>query len=196
MTSRFKAAIFDMDGTLIDSMYAWRGVFREFLDKYELKTPEELVGVPEYPVGWAAKLVADQLEKLPRPGAIEFVKRLKEHGFRVAVATATPLRYAYTALSRLGFEGLFDLVISNDELGLSKHDEGYFRKVADKLGVKMEECVIFEDAVYSIRAAKKAGFTICAIRITMRGATRKKSGRWRIAISPAMPIYWKKTGNN
>lgn len=189
MTSTYKAMIFDMDGTLIDSMYAWRGVFREFLDKYELQTPAELVGVPEYPVGWTAKLVADQLAKLPepmtvgeaveemyrmvgahyatgtlaRPGAIEFIERLKEHGYIVAIATATPLRYADIALKRLGFDGMFDLVVSNDEIGMGKQDERYFGWVADKLGVKMEECVIFEDAVYSIRAAKKAGFKVCAI---------------------------------
>ena len=189
MTSRYKAFIFDMDGTIIDSMYAWRGVYKEFLKNHALNTPEELIGIPEYPVGWAAKLVADQLEKLDtpmsydeavedmyqlvdkhyatdakaRPGAVEFLKRLKEHGYLVALATATPLKYAETAIKRLGFEGLFDLKLSNDEIGIGKSDLQYFGRVAEMLGVKTEECVIFEDAVYSIRAAKAAGFTVCAI---------------------------------
>lgn len=189
MISRFKAVIFDMDGTLIDSMYAWRGVYREYIRNNGFTTPEEIVGVPEYPVGWAAKLLKDQLEaKNPpvsyeeavedmyrlvdkhyaedaeaRPGAIEFVKRLKERGILVAVATATPLRYANTALNRLGFENLFDLVLSNEEIGLGKSDEAYFRRVADLLGVKKEDCLIAEDAAYSIRTAKKAGFAVLAI---------------------------------
>jgi len=189
MISRFKAVIFDMDGTLIDSMYAWRGVYREYIRNKGFATPEKIVGVPEYPVGWAAKLLKDQLEALEppvsyeeavedmyrlvdghyandaeaRPGAIDFVKRLKERGCLVAVATATPLRYANTALNRLGFEGLFDLVLSNEEIGLGKNDEDYFLRVADRLGVEKEECLIVEDAAYSIRTAKKAGFAVLAI---------------------------------
>ena len=189
MISRYKAVIFDMDGTLIDSMYAWRGVFREYIRNKGLRTPEAIVGVPEYPVGWTAKLLVDQLEKLTppvsyeeavedmyklvnahyasdteaRPGAIEFVKRLKERGMIVAVATATPIRYAGTALNRLGFDGLLDLFVSDEEVGCGKGDEAYFQRVADRLGVKKEECLIFEDAAYSIRAAKKAGFAVCAI---------------------------------
>lgn len=189
MISKCKAVIFDMDGTLIDSMYAWRGVFREFIESNGFKTPDELIGVPEYPVGWAAKLLKDQLAEMPepmtvpeaveamyklvdehyatdtqaRPGAIEFVKRLRKSGRQTAVATATPLRYANTALKRLGFEGLFDLVLSDEEIGMGKQEEGYFKWVADQLGVKMEECLIVEDAAYSIRTAKKAGFAVCAI---------------------------------
>ena len=189
MISRYKAVIFDMDGTLIDSMYAWRGVFREYIRNNGFTVPEEIEGIPEYPVGWAAKQLKDQLEALnppvsyeeavedmyklvdahyavdteARPGAIEFVKRLKERGMVVAVATATPIRYAGTALTRLGFDGLFDLFVSDEEVGCGKNDEAYFQRVAAMLGVKKEECLIFEDAAYSIRAAKKAGFAVCAI---------------------------------
>lgn len=189
MISRFKAVIFDMDGTLIDSMYAWRGVYREYIRNHGFDMPMEIVGIPEYPVGWAARLLKDQLEALDppvsyeeaveamyklvddhyaadteaRPGAKEFVFRLKERGKKVAVATATPLRYAETALNRLGFDGLFDLVVSDEEVGCGKNSEAYFKWVAERLGVKAEECLIVEDAAYSIRTAKKAGFTVCAI---------------------------------
>jgi len=189
MISKYKAVIFDMDGTLIDSMYAWRGVFREFIRNHGFETPKEIVGVPEYPVGWTAKLLLDQLAAMEppmsyeeaveemyslvdvhyahdaqaRPGAIEFVGRLKDRGCTVAVATATPLRYANTALKRLGFDGLFDLVVSDEEVGCGKNSEEYFKRVADRLGMQMEDCLIVEDAVYSIRKAKMAGFDVLAI---------------------------------
>ncbi len=189
MISRYKAVIFDMDGTLIDSMYAWRGVFREFIRENGFTTPDEIVGVFDYPVGWAARLLEDQLAAMKepmtyaeaveamyrlvdrhyaadteaRPGALEFVKRLKARGMKVAVATATPLRYANTAMKRLGFEGLFDLVVSDEEVGCGKNQEEYFVRVAERMGMKVEDCLICEDAVYSIRKAKAAGFAVYAI---------------------------------
>ncbi len=185
MTSKYKAIAFDMDGTLIDSMYAWRGVFREFIRNHGFTMPDEIVGVPEYPVGWAAKLLEDQLgdmtvaeaieemyrlvdahyatDTCARPGAMELVKRLKEEGYTLAVATATPLRYANTALKRLGFDGLFDLVVSDEELGAGKGETVFFTRLADMLHVKPEEILMFEDAYYSIRTAKEAGLGVCAI---------------------------------
>ncbi len=185
MTSRYKAMVFDMDGTLIDSMWSWRGAFREFIQERELVMPEELVCIPECSCGQAARLLAPQLgeetyeeaveamfrivdrhylKDVPaRPGAAEWVKRLKERGYLLAVATATPLRYANHALIRLGFQGLFDLVVSCEEIGLGKKDPAFFTRVAERLGVQAEECVMFEDALYAIRSAKKAGLTVCAI---------------------------------
>ncbi len=187
MTSKYKMIAFDMDGTLIDSMYAWRGVFREYIDENGFDEPEILHANPEYPVTWTAKLLAPQLEargisygeaveemyKLVdrhyakdtcvRDGAVEFVSLLKKKGYKIAIASATPIRYASTALRRLGFEGLYDLFVSPEDIGCGKDNREFFDKLSALMGVENEECVMFEDALYSMLTAKEAGFAVCAI---------------------------------
>ncbi len=187
MTSKYKVIAFDMDGTLIDSMYAWRGVFREYIDENGFDEPEILHANPEYPVTWTAKLLKEQLDErgisydeaveemyklvdrhyaadaCAKEDAVAFVRSLKEKGYKLALATATPIRYAATALRRLGFEGLFELLVSPEEIGCGKENKQFFDRLAEMMGVKNEECIMFEDALYSIQSAKAAGFAVCAI---------------------------------
>lgn len=185
MTSRYKAVLFDMDGTLVDSMYAWRGVFREFICKHSMETPEKLIGIPECPIGRAAELLKEQfpdrtveniisemLDMIDRhyatdarakTDAPELVRRLKGKGFVLAIATATQLKYANTVISRLGYDKAFDLIVSNQEVGASKDQPEFFIRVAETLGFRPEECVVFEDALYAMKSAKAAGLKVCAI---------------------------------
>ena len=173
MISKYKAIIFDMDGTLIESMYIWRGVFREFIRKYSLKVPEMLKGIPEFTLGRAADHLMEQLPGWSRDDIVlemmelinlhyatdvpvkadapELVRRLKEKGYTLAIATATPLRYAMTAIRRLGYEEMFDLIVSTEEIGMGKDKAECFVRIADMLGCKIEECVMFEDALYAIK---------------------------------------------
>lgn len=184
-TSKYKAMIFDMDGTLTDTMFAWRGVFREFIKKHGLTVPEQLEGVPEYPGSWAAKLWMDQIPERTledvvgelvhmvdwhyandaqvKTDAPELVRRLREKGYKLAVATATQLKYANTALNRLGYTEMFDLITSVEEIGVGKNSPEFFKRVAERLGVQPEECVMFEDALHAIKSAKQAGMRVVAI---------------------------------
>lgn len=184
-TSKYKAIIFDMDGTLTDSMYIWRGVFKDFIRIHNLRMPDKLVGVPEYPLGWSADLLMEQLPDRTREDvgqemlglvnqhyatdarvktdAPELVQRLREKGYILAIATATQLKYANTVLTRLGYDQMFDLIVSSQEVGVGKDQAEFFVRVAGMLGVRPEECVMFEDALHAIKSAKAAGMTVCAI---------------------------------
>ncbi len=185
MESRFKAMVFDMDGTLLNSMWYWRTMWREYIEAHGLPVPEELKDAVLSGCGRACELIArdtgldrraiyhGMLEEMlarhyredvnPKPFAAEVLDRFRREGFAVAVATATPRHLAEPALARHGLLEKLDSVTDTEEMASAKGDGQFFLNVAGRLGVKPSECVMFEDAVYAIRAAKQAGMAVVAI---------------------------------
>ena len=82
----------------------------------------------------------------------------------MCVATATRISSAKIVLERLGLLSYFEFVLSCDDVGAGKSHPDVYLKAAEKLGLPVSECVVFEDALVGIRTAKKAGFTVVAIR--------------------------------
>ena len=157
MQSGFKAMIFDMDGTLLDSMFYWRTIWREYIEEHNLVMPEELKDKVLNGCGKSCKLIArdnglekkalyrDMLEEMlgrhyredvqPKPLAPDILKKYKEEGYRVAVATATPRHLAEPALARHGMLDYVDFVTDVEEMGSSKSSPDFFLNVAKRLGV-------------------------------------------------------------
>lgn len=187
MKFEFKGAIFDMDGTLLDSMRYWRLGSIEYLLAHQLPVPEEIyanlfhqstlrqlrraldgLGLPfEGEEIWrevCGRMRRHYLEDIfPKPLTREYLEALREAGVRMCVATASPRDYACAALARHGLHGYFDFITDEEGVGLTKKDEAFFHRLTDRLGVPMADCVMFEDALYSIRTAKSAGIRVCAI---------------------------------
>ena len=185
MQSRFKAMVFDMDGTLLNSMVFWRTMWREYIEDHGLIMPEELKDKTLFGCGNACGLIArdngldrdavyrDMLDVylarhyrddvMPKPFAGEALKRFHEAGYTVAVASATPRRLSGPALAKHGMLAYVDLLTDMEEMGAVKSTPDFFRNVARRLNVSPGECVMFEDAVYAVRAAKAAGMTVCAV---------------------------------
>lgn len=184
MTSKYKAMIFDMDGTILDSMWYWRTIWREYVEANHIPMPPELEGQTQYGCGKACHILGAQIGKtyeevlgemmvflkyhyehdtVPKPHAEDYLKMLKDAGYAVCVATATPKYLAVPALERHGLTKYLDFVTDTEEMNAQKSQPDYFLNVAQKIGVKPEECVMFEDAVYAIRGAKAAGMNVCAI---------------------------------
>ena len=187
MTSGCKAAIFDMDGTLLNSMRFWRLVGLEYLVAHDLPVPEwpasRLFGtsgratvthvLEENGVLYDDAALVDELERRmakyyqgdvrPKPGVVELLEALRDRGIPCAVATATPKAIASAALDRHGLLKYFRFVTDGYELGTSKSDPEYFRAAAGRLDARPEECWMFEDALYAIRGAKAAGMRVCVI---------------------------------
>lgn len=181
---KIKYAIFDADGTLMDSMHIWdtldsaflmmRGiepkesrVFRKygyfnaikyFLENYELNmTPEEIRADIMKILEYYYNNVATA-----KDGVREFLQTLKDNGVRCVVATATDRYLMEPALERNGLLEYFDAVFSTRETGISKHEPDIFNKAKDFLGAD-EDIFIFEDAAYAIDTAKKAGYKVVAV---------------------------------
>ena len=184
-----KGIIFDMDGTLIDSMGMWRSLATIFLADNELEPKEAgldekvyLMTVPEMrqffekEYGLRYHTLADFQEAYyhavycyyrtvirPRPGVFAFLQKIRDAGIRMCVATATRTQSAMLALKRLGFLDYMEFVLCCGDVGAEKDQPDIYLEAARRMGCSVSECVVFEDALYCIRTAKKAGFRTVGI---------------------------------
>lgn len=181
-----KCAIFDADGTLLDSMQMWRDITYEYAEEKGIKAPEGLhhtmnrlsmeqcadlyreLGVP----GTTEEVVAQladcafngyRLRVGEKPGAADFLGLLRENGIRVAVATASQIAGVRAALERLGMLPHVELLVSCTEIGIGKEQPDIFLHCAKAFGAEPGECVVFEDSLYAMETAKKAGFPVVAV---------------------------------
>lgn len=181
--------IFDMDGTLVDSMGYWRQLERFFLSQkgihgdidpiLELAKPLSLIestalfikhfnlqGTPE---SLAAEMqsVMDahyRNDILLKPGAKEYLKTLKSQGCSMCIASATPKPLIHTCLSHLGVIDMFDFILSCDEVGSGKNRPDVFLEAVHRMGSTPTETAIFEDSLQAVQTGKQAGFYVVGIQ--------------------------------
>lgn len=179
------AAIFDMDGTILDSGPMWAEVSPTVLRSLGVEPKESIyrdmlpLGMGEfapvlkrdYNLPQPVEIVAAAIEEIVlryyreeaqlKPGALEFLKALKAAGVPVALATATDRFLVELALERTGARALFDAVYTCSEVGRSKNDPLIYRLAA---GTSPKETAwVFEDALYAIETARADGFPVCAV---------------------------------
>ena len=184
----FDAAIFDMDGTLLDTMRYWRYTSLEYLLAHQLPVrPEDLARMEWTSSRALVKKIAEregfdmgswqtmvgELEEFMnrhylhdakrRENVPELLEKLHGMGKPMCVATGAPRQYARNGLSRLGILKYFEFVTDCYEFGMDKSQPEYFEEVARRLGTKPEKCVVFEDALYAMKSAKTAGCRVVAI---------------------------------
>ena len=181
-------AIFDMDGTLVDSMGYWQSLEREFLvskgvtenleDILErtkpLTLPEaaaffaqycELDGTPEQLVEEIMAIMEDHYRRhvALKPGVIPYLERLKERGIPMCVASATPRHLVEICLERLGLAHYFSFLLSCVEVGAGKRHPDVYLECARRLNANPGEIAVYEDAIYAVRTAHAAGFYVVAV---------------------------------
>jgi HAD superfamily hydrolase (TIGR01509 family) len=189
--SKIRAVIFDMDGVLVDSeplinaaaiaMFREKGLIvqpEDFLPFVGAGEDRYIGGVAEYyafPLDVpAAKmrtyeiyldLVPSQLEAFP--GALELVHECREAGLSVAVASSADLVKVRANLEKIGLPIPFwDAVVTGEDVKSKKPSPDIFLVAARKLGVNPPECVVVEDAINGIEAAKAAGMRCVAVATT------------------------------
>lgn len=186
--NNFKAAIFDLDGTLFDSMTLWADIDRDFFSKRGIEIPEdymvsiahlgmydtavytknrfELAESPEELIAeWSEMALRFYSEEVTlKKGAAEYLRQLKEKGIPLAVATANGRHLFEPALKHTGIDGLFDAVVSSDEVERKKGFPDIYLLACKKLGgISAAETVVFEDILLGIKGAKDGGFQTVAV---------------------------------
>lgn len=177
----FKAAIFDLDGTLFDSMWVWKKIDMDFLEARGIAVPPGyfetissmtfretaiytigLFNLPETPEQimdeWNA-MAEDTYARLVtlKRGAAEYLLRLKARGVKLATATSLPDNLSLPALRHNNIHSLFDAFCSVDEVKRGKHFPDIYLLAAEKLRVPPGDCAVFEDILAGIKAVKEAG---------------------------------------
>ena len=182
-----RAYIFDLDGTLLDSMGVWAHIDAAFLSERGLDVPEDYIdavsarsfpeaarytlerfGLPDSVDAllreWNAMAAHAYGHTVPlKPNALAYLTALKGRGARLAIATSLPAALYVPALENHGITGLFDVICSTDEVSCGKTHPDVFLLTARRLGVPPEACVVFEDILEAVQSAKRAGMTVYGV---------------------------------
>ena len=187
-TIPFTAAIFDLDGTLLDSVWVWREVDRAFFEEIGVAEPEDYARsiqgmsfreAAEYTArrfglsrtaeevmdGWMRMTAEAYAHRVAlKPGALQYLRALKRAGVKLAVVTANREELFGPTLRRWGAWELFDAFCTSAEVGdAGKGDGALFRLAARRLGVAPEDCAVFEDTLEGVRGARAAGMRAYAV---------------------------------
>lgn len=190
-TMKINAAVFDLDGTLINSLIVWGKLWESFGEKYmgdKNFTPDKEVDAAlrtmtlldacnmlceKYNMGESGKALLDETNEFMidfysnsvefKDGAEQFLKKLKENGTKMCIATATSSMLVKYAVKRLGIERYIDTVLSCGDIGKGKDKPDIFLLACEHLGVKPEEAWMFEDSAVALMTAKNIGMKTVGI---------------------------------
>lgn len=184
---KIKGAIFDLDGTLLDSMFIWDSVGEQYLrsigicpedDINEMiknmsmaqgaayiqkaygveKTSEEIIA--------GANAIVEHFymdEVQLKDGVRELLQYLAENDVKMCIATATDQYLVEAALTRLGVREYFLEIFTCSDVGHGKDEPHIYEAACRRLGTSKEYTLVFEDAVYAIKTAKSAGFSVAGV---------------------------------
>lgn len=187
MLEKIQSVIFDLDGTLVDSMWLWHDIDVEFLEKRGLTLPEtyqrDIEGmsftetavytkelfhlsesVEELKEIWNRMAIEKYTYEVPfKPGAEEFLKYCKEHKISVGIATSNSRELVENVIEAQKISGFFDCIVTSCEVARGKPAPDVYLEAARRCAASPGNCLVFEDVVSGILAGKAAGMRVCAV---------------------------------
>ena len=182
-----KGAIFDFDGTLVDSMYIWDTIGEDYLRSLGKEPHEDLKETfmtltleeaaeyyrTHYGVTLSVKEIVDGVNTMVegiyrtrvalKQGVADFLAQLKDNGTRMCIATVTDRYLVEETLDRLGILQYFSEIFTCAEVGYGKDKPIIYRKALEHLGTTKNETYDFEDSLFALKTAKADGFTTVGV---------------------------------
>lgn len=183
-----EAVIFDVDGTMADSMWMWKRIDKEYLDRFDILLPDtlqaEIEGRSFYETAVYFKEhfgITDSIEKIMadwnemawekyekevplKSGVREFMKLCKEKGIRMGIATSNSRELLETIERTHGLTEYVSCIMTGSEVPKGKPAPDIYLAVAGELGTEPSKCLVFEDLPAGIIAGKSAGMKVCAVQ--------------------------------
>ena len=190
MLENIKAVIFDLDGTLVDSMWMWKSIDVEYLGRKGIAVPEDIqafqeelegMGFTETAVFFKNRFqIEDSLEEIKKTwifmaeekycnevplkaGVREFLEELRNRNIRIGISSSNSRELIQVVLKAHGIAEYFDCITTCCEVPNSKPAPDVYLKTAEGLQVEPKDCLVFEDVPMGIMAGKNAGMQGCAV---------------------------------
>lgn len=187
MLKNIEAVIFDLDGSLVDSMWMWYDIDVEYLNKFGIECPPDLQAsiegksfsetsvyfkerfalpdsIEQIKKDWNDMAWDKYLHEVPfKEGAYDFLCHCKEQGIKLGIATSNSRELVENIASVHGLDNFFACIMTGCDVAKGKPAPDIYLAVAQKLGVLPEKCLVFEDIVPGIMAGKSAGMKVCAV---------------------------------
>ena len=182
-----KAVIFDLDGSLVDSMWIWEDIDIEYLGRFQIPLPEGLRqqiegmsfsetakyfketfqipdSIEQMKADWN-QMAFDKYEKEVelKPGVEDFLKECQKRGIKLGIATSNSRELMNTIAKAHDLDQYFSYILTGSEVERGKPAPDIYLAVAGKLNVDPKDCLVFEDIIQGIMAGKAAGMTVCAV---------------------------------
>lgn len=182
-----KAVIFDLDGTLVDSMWMWKAIDIEYLARFGLDCLDDLQkriegmsfsetasyfkerfgledSLEEIKEAWVDMSIEKYRKEVPmKPGARKFLDEIASRGIPAGIATSNGWAMVDAVLDSLDMRRYFQAISTACQVAAGKPAPDIYLKVAAELGVDPKDCLVFEDIPAGILAGKRAGMTVYAI---------------------------------
>jgi HAD superfamily hydrolase (TIGR01509 family) len=187
MLKDIDAVIFDLDGTLVDSMWMWDSIDREYLGKFGIELPEDLQkkiegmsfsetaiyfkrrfdlpdSLDQIKSDWNKMAWEIYLNKVPvKEGVTSFLQYLQDRNIQTGIATSNSKELVTLIIEKHGMKDYFASIRTSCEVAMGKPSPDIYLLVAKDLGVEPSRCLVFEDILVGVMAGKNAGMKVCAV---------------------------------